>query len=133
MKTDEKWMELAIAEARKCPEGVPKVGAVIIKNNHLIGSGYRAKDNTNIHAEHSAIEDALSKGFKLKGSTVYTTLEPCSVLSGERCPCAQRLIDSKVKEVFIGSYDRNPSMYRKGWRAMKNAGIILKDFSSDTS
>lgn len=129
MDMDVKWMQMAIDEALKSPDDVPKVGAVIVKDNKLIGTGHRTDANGAVHAEHNALEDAISKGHNPKDSTVYTTLEPCSSLSGGRKSCSQRLIDSKVKTVFIGTYDRNPNIYRKGWRALKDSKIRLRDFT----
>lgn len=131
MEMNETWMKLAIAEALKCPEGVPRIGTVIVKDDTVIGAGYRGKSSLAIHAEHSAIEEAVTNGFKLKGSTLFTTLEPCSRLSGVRTSCAQRIIDAKIQEVFIGTYDRNPNVYRKGWKKLKEAGVKLKDFTAN--
>jgi len=70
------------------------VGAVIVKNGEIIGEGFYTYDGLR-HAEIIAVEQA---GAAAKGSTVYTSLEPCSH-QGRTGPCAQALIDAGVARV----------------------------------
>ena len=62
------------------------VGAVLVKNNQAIGEGYNqpiaSKDPT-AHAEILAIRSASSQvgNYRLPGTTLYVTLEPCAMLS----------------------------------------------------
>lgn len=130
MQGDERWMRLAYEEAKKCPSTVyPKVGAVIVSNGRVIGSGFKGREG-GLHAEHIAINEAHQNGHATSGSTIYTTLEPCSVLRHGRTPCARRIINAGISEVYIGTYDRNPQIYRNGWHILSKAGISLKDFNS---
>ena len=58
----------------------PMVGAVIVKDNQIIGKGYHKKAGSP-HAEVNAIKSVLNKPYSKKmliGSTIYVTLEPCS-------------------------------------------------------
>lgn len=79
------------------------VGAIIVKNDHVIGKGYnqteRLKDPT-AHAEILAISAACSTlGQKyLQNCTLYVTLEPCPM-------CAGALVWSKIDTVVIGAWD----------------------------
>lgn len=124
-------MMAAVEEARKCPDGVPKVGVVVVKKGRIIARAYRGKSSPTIHAEQCALNELQEKGIDPKNSIVYTTLEPCSILkSHNKIPCAQQLINASVSEVRIGSYDLNPMIYRQGWKALRDAGIRLKDFDS---
>lgn len=123
---------MAIDEAKKCPEGVPRVGVVIVNDGEILSTGHRDKAGPGIHAERGALEEILQRGLKAKGSTVYTTLEPCSSLTGSRTPCAELLVKSKVETVFIGTYDRNSSIYRKGWRTLRDGGVRLRDFTPES-
>ncbi len=122
-------MQLAINEAKKAPEGSPRVGTVIVKNGRVLAKAYRGKYGEHLHAEHCALIEAKNAGTNIRGATVYTTLEPCNeVRSASKVPCADQLIEAGVAEVYIGSYDRNPVVYRQGWRRLRDAGLKLYDF-----
>jgi len=132
MKTDSQvFMQLAIYEAKKSPEGSPKVGAIIVKEGQVVASAYRGKCGAHLHAEQCAISEAKEAGIEIKGAKVYTTLEPCNVVkSTAKTPCADQLIDAGVHEVCIGSYGRNPAIYRQGWKKLRDAGIKIQDFDA---
>jgi diaminohydroxyphosphoribosylaminopyrimidine deaminase/5-amino-6-(5-phosphoribosylamino)uracil reductase len=108
---DDHWMSLALAEAR---QGIgktapnPPVGAVIVKNDILLGKGWhRAAGQP--HAEREAIAEAIRNhgADALKGSTIYVTLEPCST-QGRTPPCTQGIIDAGIRRVVYATVDRNP-------------------------
>jgi tRNA(adenine34) deaminase len=99
---DEKWMAAAIAEAFKCTEDVP-VGALVIKDERIIGAGHnnreKSKDPT-AHAEIVAIRQAAKHlaDWRLTDATLYTTLEPCPM-------CAEAMLQARVSRVVFGAYD----------------------------
>lgn len=99
----------------------PAVGAVIVKNDIIIGEGFHRGPGT-LHAEIAAIESA--KG-SVKGSTLYTTLEPCcSVYPGKRQPpCTERIIDEGIKAVVIAVKDPNQHVSGRGIEQLEAAGI----------
>src|ERR1039458_7468900 len=80
-ETDRVFMELAIALARRCenePGKVsPKVGAAVVRNGLVMGEAFRGELAPGDHAEFTLLEKKLSDG-SLAGSTLYTTLEPCT-------------------------------------------------------
>ena len=96
----------------------PLVGAVVVKDNTIIGEGYHHKAGT-AHAEVHALNQA---GDNAKGATLYVTLEPCSHY-GKTPPCAKKIIDMGIKKCFIGSSDPNPKVAGKGVAMLKEAGI----------
>ena len=108
----EKWMELALQQA-KLGEGLtspnPSVGAVVVKNNCLLGKGFHQKAGAP-HAEREAISDALKHhpAENLKGASIYITLEPCST-TGKTPPCTDAILKHGIQHVFYGSTDPNPS------------------------
>lgn len=123
-------MKMAIKEAVKCPEGSPKVGAVLVKNNRILSKASRGEKGIHKHAEQCILENLLNKN-DAKGATLYTTLEPCNtVKSRNKTPCADQIIEAGISAVYIGTYDINPLIFRQGWRAMRDAGIKLYDFDS---
>ncbi len=96
----------------------PRVGAVIVKNDQIIGEGWHQFVG-GPHAELHAIEAA---GNAVKGSSCYVTLEPCSH-HGRTAPCADAIIQAGIKEVFIAMEDPNPQVRGQGIRRLKAAGI----------
>lgn len=103
---DEIFMELALKLAEKGVGSVnpnPLVGAVIVKNNRIIGMGYHEKYGEN-HAERNAVKNAVED---VSGSTLYVTLEPCTHY-GKTPPCVDLVIEKKFKKVVIGMLDPNP-------------------------
>ena len=122
--SDESYIQLAIEIAKKGIGKVspnPLVGAVIIKNERIIGAGYHEKFGE-AHAEINAINSARES---LEGSTLYINLEPCSHF-GKTPPCVDKIIESKIKRVVIGTLDMNPITSGKGVKKLKSAGIEVK-------
>jgi len=118
---NEKYMRMAIELAKKGAGAVnpnPMVGAVVVKNEEVIGEGYH-KFFGGPHAEVYALEDA---GKEAEEAAIYVTLEPCSHY-GKTPPCAKKIIDMGIKKCFIGSSDPNPKVAGKGVAMLKEAGI----------
>ncbi|MDR3610635.1 MAG: bifunctional diaminohydroxyphosphoribosylaminopyrimidine deaminase/5-amino-6-(5-phosphoribosylamino)uracil reductase RibD [Ignavibacteriaceae bacterium] len=122
--TDESYIKLAIEIAKKGMGSVapnPLVGCVIIKNERIIGAGFHEKFGGK-HAEINAIESAIEN---VDGGTMYINLEPCSH-QGLTPPCANRIIESKIKRVVVGTLDMNPLVSGRGIKKLKSAGIDVK-------
>ena len=96
----------------------PAVGCVIVKDEHIIGTGATARGGRP-HAETIALGVA---GEKAKGATAYVTLEPCSH-QGETGPCANALIKAGVAHVVIANQDPNPKVAGNGIKMLKEVGI----------
>jgi diaminohydroxyphosphoribosylaminopyrimidine deaminase/5-amino-6-(5-phosphoribosylamino)uracil reductase len=121
---DEYYMRMALNLAKKgapwaCPN--PLVGAVIVKNDRIIGKGYHRCYGEN-HAEINAIENATET---VRGSTLYINLEPCSHL-GKTPPCVDRLVKEKPARVVIGTVDPNPLVSGRGIATLKRHGIEIR-------
>ena len=114
-------MGIALRLARQGQGNVapnPKVGAVIIKNNRLIGWGYHPHAG-DPHAEIFALRKA---GALAKDATLYITLEPCCHF-GKTPPCTTAIINSGIRRVVVATYDPNPQVRRKGLKELLKAGI----------
>jgi diaminohydroxyphosphoribosylaminopyrimidine deaminase/5-amino-6-(5-phosphoribosylamino)uracil reductase len=119
--TDERYMKMALGLAKRgAPWASPNplVGAVIVRNDRIIGKGWHRCCGEN-HAEINAIENATEP---VRGSTVYITLEPCSH-HGRTSPCVERLVIEKPSRVVIGTVDPNPLVSGRGVAALKRHGI----------
>ena len=98
----------------------PSVGCVIVKNQHIVGTGNTAFRGRP-HAEKIALDQAKSEALD---STVYVTLEPCSHF-GKTAPCTTQLIKAKVKRVVCPLKDPNPRVNGKGFEILRKNGIIV--------
>ena len=114
-------MERTIELAR---EGValvhpnPMVGAVIVKNDTVVGRGYHLYDERD-HAEIVALRQA---GRDARGSTLYVNLEPCCH-TGRTGPCTKAIIDAGVSRVVAAMEDPNPQVAGQGFAQIREAGI----------
>ena len=104
IKEHEKWMKFAIQEAEKAfnAKEIP-VGAVVIKEGHIIGRGYNQCESLHdptAHAEIIAITSASNtlKDWRLTDCSMYVTKEACTM-------CAGALINACVRMVGFGMYD----------------------------
>lgn len=123
-KSDLQYLDMTIKLARKA-EGKtspnPMVGAVIVKNNRIISTGFHRCCGS-AHAEVIALNRA---GSKAQGATLYINLEPCSHF-GRTAPCTESIIKSKIKRVVVGIKDPNPLNNGKGHNKLRQAGILVE-------
>lgn len=102
MTEDEKYMKLAIKQARKAAliDEVP-IGCIIVYEGRIIGRGYNQrnkKKSTLAHAEILAMQKAMKEigDWRLEGCTMYVTLEPCPM-------CAGAIVQARVDRVVMGT------------------------------
>lgn len=124
------FMRLAIELAKK---GVgwtapnPMVGAVIVKDGRIIGTGYHERCGE-LHAERNAFKSLKESA---EGASLYVTLEPCCHY-GRTPPCTEAIIENKIAKVFIGSRDPNPLVSGEGAKILREHGIeVVEDFLRD--
>ncbi|HDT7699233.1 TPA: tRNA adenosine(34) deaminase TadA [Enterococcus faecium] len=102
--TDEYWMREAISEALKAEAlGEVPIGAVVVKDNEIIGRGYNLREvnyDATAHAEIIAIKQASEhlKAWRLLDCKLYVTLEPCPM-------CAGAIVQSRIPHVIYGTTD----------------------------
>ena len=100
----------------------PRVGAVLVFNNTIIGEGYH-RGYGQPHAEVMALRSVAHQDqWKIEKSTLFVSLEPCCI-HGKTPPCTDLIIRSKIPELVIGSLDPNPAVSGKGIAKLKKAGI----------
>ncbi len=122
---DEDYMKHAIELAKKGVGFVnpnPMVGAVIVKEDRIIGEGYHKKYGE-LHAERNAFANLTEPA---EGATLYVTLEPCCHY-GKTPPCTEAIIEHKIGRVVIGSKDPNPLVAGKGVQILKEHGISVTE------
>jgi diaminohydroxyphosphoribosylaminopyrimidine deaminase/5-amino-6-(5-phosphoribosylamino)uracil reductase len=105
----------------------PLVGAVIVKDNRVIGEGYHEYFG-GPHAEVNAFKNATED---VEGATMYVTLEPCSHF-GKTPPCADAIVKNKISKVVIGMIDPNPIVAGRGIEILRKNGIEVTTGVMDT-
>ncbi|MBL4709391.1 MAG: bifunctional diaminohydroxyphosphoribosylaminopyrimidine deaminase/5-amino-6-(5-phosphoribosylamino)uracil reductase RibD [Flavobacteriales bacterium] len=101
----------------------PRVGAVIVYNDRIIGEGFHQVYGGN-HAEVNAVNAVQDKSL-LPLSTIYVSLEPCAHF-GKTPPCASLLEKHKFKKVIISNRDPFEKVNGNGISILKNAGIEVQ-------
>lgn len=117
----EEYMRMALDLAAKGAGYVspnPMVGAVVVKDECVVGRGYHQAVG-GPHAEVHAIDDA---GAKAKGATLFVTLEPCNH-HGRTPPCSQKILDAGIRKVVVAMADPNPHVTGGGNAFLESCGV----------
>jgi len=96
----------------------PAVGAVIVKDDTVVGQGYTQPPGS-AHAEIQALKQA---GEQARGGIMYVTLEPCCH-HGRTPPCTRSIIAAGIVEVHLAMIDPNPQVSGKGRDELNRAGV----------
>lgn len=121
---DTEYMQRALRLAERglyTTDPNPRVGSVIVKNDHVIGEGWHQRAGEP-HAEILALQQA---GDASKDATVYVTLEPCCH-QGMTPPCVDALIRAGVKQVIAAMQDPNPAVAGSGFERLQANGIATQ-------
>ena len=104
MRSDEAWMEEALALARDAAaRGEVPVGALVVRDDAILGRGGNAPishADPTAHAEIAALRDAAraAGNYRLPGCDLYVTLEPCAM-------CAGAIFHARIARVVYGARD----------------------------
>ena len=125
LTTDEQYMTRCIQLALYSAGSVapnPMVGAVLVYGDRIIGEGYHQKYGQ-AHAEVNCINNVDEEHKHLiPESTIYVSLEPCSHF-GKTPPCADLIIEKRVRKVVIGCKDIFKEVAGRGIQKLQNAGV----------
>ena len=104
MTKDEKWMKVAINEAKLAMnENEVPVGAVLVLNNKLIAQAHNQwilNNDASAHAEIQLIRKAgkYLNNYRLVNSILYVTLEPCAM-------CLGAIVHARIDQIVFGAFD----------------------------
>ena len=118
---DPRWMAKALELAARgvgLVEPNPAVGAVVVRNGEMVGSGFHARFGGD-HAEIAALREA---GERAQGATLYVSLEPCCH-HGKTPPCTDAILRSGIERVVAAIRDPFPRVDGGGLRILRGAGI----------
>lgn len=125
-------MERSVPEPRTDGKIDPKVGAVLYKADGTIETACRGELRHGDHAEFTLLE-RKNRDAALDGSVLFATLEPCA-RGARRHPklsCAERIVLARVKEVWVGIQDPDPTVARKGIGYLVRHGVTVHMFDRD--
>jgi diaminohydroxyphosphoribosylaminopyrimidine deaminase / 5-amino-6-(5-phosphoribosylamino)uracil reductase len=130
---DARWMGAAIAcsergRGRTWPN--PNVGCVIVANGRVVGRGWTGAGGRP-HAEAIALDQA---GDAARGSTLFTTLEPCAHTSERGPTCSDLIAKAGVARVVIAVADPDPRTDGKGVTQLRAAEIdVVEGVETDAA
>jgi len=125
-------MRQSVNEPRTDGKASPLVGAVIYKPDGTIETACRGELRYGDHAEFTLLE-RKNRDNKLDEAVLFATLEPCAPNSRNfpKLGCAERIVLARVKEVWVGIEDPDPTVDRKGIKYLQDSGVTVHMFDRD--
>ncbi len=110
----------------------PKVGAVLVKTDGTKETAFRGELLHGDHAEFTLLE-RKNRSVVLDGSILFATLEPCApgARKHPKLGCAERIVNARIKKVWVGIEDPDPTVDRKGIQYLLDNGIEEEMFDPD--
>jgi ATP-dependent DNA helicase RecG len=125
-------MRRSVNEPRTDDKVCPKVGAVLWKREGIVEVAYRGELRWGDHAEYTLLE-RKNRDQVLENAFLFTTMEPCAP-GARRHPklsCAERIVLARIKEVWVGIEDPDPTVDRKGIKYLQDSGVVVHMFDRD--
>lgn len=125
-------MQLSIAEHRDDKKKSPAVGAVLVKPDGMIDTAHRGELREGDHAEFTLLE-RKNRANRLDGSVLFATLEPCApgARNHPKLSCAERIVLARIKTVWVGITDPDPTVDGKGKKHLEDNGVEVLMFDQD--
>ena len=125
-------MRQSVSEPRADGKASPLVGAVLWKPDGTVETACRGELRDGDHAEYALLE-RKNRDKKLDGAVLFATLEPCAPGSRRhpKLGCAERIVLARIKEVWIGIEDPDPTVDRKGIKYLQDSGVTVHMFDRD--
>jgi len=106
------------------------VGAVLVRPDGSIETAARGELREGNHAEFTLLERKCV-GERLDESVLFTTLEPCLNRNHPKRGCARHIVSARIKEVYVGIEDDNPTVAGKGIEHLRRFGVTVSMFDRD--
>ncbi len=125
-------MRLSVNEPRADKKASPLVGAVLVKPDGTVDTAFRGELRHGDHAEFTLLE-RKHRDERLDGSVLFATLEPCApgARKHPKLGCAERIVNARIAEVWVGIEDPDPTVDRQGIRHLEENGIKVHLFDLD--
>jgi ATP-dependent DNA helicase RecG len=125
-------MRQSVNEPRADGKASPLVGAVLRKTDGTVETACRGELRYGDHAEFTLLE-RKNRHFKLDGAVLFVTLEPCAPGARHypKLSCAERIVLARIKEVWVGIEDPDPTVDRKGIKYLQDNGVTVHMFDRE--
>ena len=125
-------MTKSINEPREGGNASPKVGAVLWKPDGGTEAAFRGELRHGDHAEFTLLE-RKNRQSALDGCVLFVTLEPCApgARNHPKMSCAERIVNARIKEVWVGCQDPHPKVAGEGFQFLKDNGVTVYSFPRD--
>ena len=125
-------MRRSTPERRADAKATPRVGAVVWRPGEDDVSACRGELREGDHAEYTLLDRKL-RDVRLDDAVLFSTLEPCApgARVSPKVSCAERIVRARIKEVWIGIEDPDPTVDRKGIRYLQDNGVDVRLFDPD--
>ena len=131
-------MSDSIPEPRDDGKASPKVGAVLVdlsdelRRHDPIMTAYRGELRHGDHAEYTLLE-RKNRDRKLDNCILFATLEPCApdARKPPKISCAERIVLARIKRVWVGIEDPDPTVDRKGIKYLQDHDVDVQMFDRD--
>lgn len=125
-------MKQSLHEPRTDGKSPPKVGAVLVKPDGTVDTAFRGEFRHGDHAEYTLL-DRKHRDERLDGSFLFATLEPCApgARKTPKLACAERIVNARIAEVWVGIEDPDPAVDRQGIRYLEQNGVKVHLFDLD--
>lgn len=125
------WLREAIELSRSCPpsDTAFSVGAIVVgEDGQEISTGYSRGGDVRNHAEEVAIAKLAADDARLRTSTIYSTLEPCSKRASRPRTCTELIISAGIGRVVLAW--REPPIFVdcEGVELLRSAGLEVVEF-----
>jgi 5-amino-6-(5-phosphoribosylamino)uracil reductase len=135
-RNDAAWLLEAIELSRSC---VPSpsafsVGAIIVNAaGKRLETGYSREGEPREHAEEAALRKASTRGVDVRGATIYSSLEPCSVRLSGRRSCTDLIVDSGIARVVFALSEPPTFVHCEGAARLRAQGleVVILDALAD--
>ena len=125
-------MKQSTPEPRSDGKVCPLVGAVLWRPSGDVQTGFRAELRHGDHAEYTLLE-RKNRDQKLDEAILFATLEPCAPEARKppKLSCAERIVNARIKRVWVGIEDPDPMVDRKGIKYLQENGVTVEMFDRD--
>lgn len=125
-------MRQSVHEPRADGKAGPLVGAVLYKPDGTVETACRGELRFGDHAEYTLLE-RKNRTSRLDGTILFVTLEPCGPGARQypKMSCVERIVAARIKEVWVGIEDPDPTVDRKGIKYLQDSGVTVYMFDRD--
>ncbi|MFO7950300.1 MAG: ATP-binding protein [Candidatus Fermentibacteraceae bacterium] len=127
-----KIMRDSACEPRDDGKVTPRMGAVLVMPDGEVETACRGELPDGDHAEYTLLE-RKNRDRRLDHSVLFSTLEPCApgARAHPKLSCAERIVLARIKDVWVGIEDPDPTVDRKGIKYLQDNGVTVHMFDRE--